>query len=224
MRREWYRICALVSASVLLSVVATVGWSQGIIWLGTLGGPPDTGDGHASALSFVFPRIFCCIRRFVDGSIIVGATGSTAFRWTPDGGMEDLSQTYAGLIGGHLHAARAITPDGRYIVGWGYNQATGRTQEAYLLHDPRCENSGDVDNNGCIDDADLLTVLFAFGSIGSLGRVDVNCDGTVDDADLLIVLFNFGSGCCAGARGGAPPHPVFSMCAGYRARRYTWLR
>jgi hypothetical protein len=24
---------------------------------------------------------------------------------------------------------------------------------------------------------------------------DVNCDGTVDDADLLQVLFNFGSGC-----------------------------
>jgi hypothetical protein len=39
-------------------------------------------------------------------------------------------------------------------------------------------------------------VLFGFGSTGSyLGRVDVNCDGIVDDADLLIVLFNFGSGC-----------------------------
>jgi hypothetical protein len=25
--------------------------------------------------------------------------------------------------------------------------------------------------------------------------VDVNCDGVVDDADLLQVLFNFGSGC-----------------------------
>jgi hypothetical protein len=24
---------------------------------------------------------------------------------------------------------------------------------------------------------------------------DLNWDGTVDDADLLIVLFNFGSGC-----------------------------
>jgi hypothetical protein len=58
------------------------------------------------------------------------------------------------------------------------------------------EHNGDVDASGCVDDADLLSVLFGFGSTGSyLGRVDVNCDGIVDDADLLIVLFNFGSGC-----------------------------
>ena len=53
-----------------------------------------------------------------------------------------------------------------------------------------------MNRNGCVDDADLLQVLFAFGQTGSnLVRVDVNCDGVVDDADLLIVLFNFGSGC-----------------------------
>jgi hypothetical protein len=57
-------------------------------------------------------------------------------------------------------------------------------------------HNGDVTGNGCVDDADLLAVLFAFGNTGSnLGRVDVNCDGVVDDADLLQVLFNFGSGC-----------------------------
>jgi hypothetical protein len=52
---------------------------------------------------------------------------------------------------------------------------------------------GDVDGNGCVDDADLLQVLFAFGGQG--GAADVNGDGIVDDADLLIVLFNFGTGC-----------------------------
>ncbi|MEM2592350.1 MAG: hypothetical protein QXI60_07180 [Thermofilaceae archaeon] len=52
----------------------------------------------------------------------------------------------------------------------------------------------DVDRSGCVDDADLLRVLFAFGSTGSRAE-DTNCDGIVDDADLLIVLFNFGSGC-----------------------------
>jgi hypothetical protein len=80
-------------------------------------------------------------------------------------------------------------------VGEGYNAATGR-EEAFLL-DTRCTaHNGDVDANGCVDDADLLAVLFAFGNSGSnLGRVDVNCDGVVDDADLLQVLFNFGSGC-----------------------------
>lgn len=52
---------------------------------------------------------------------------------------------------------------------------------------------GDVDGNGCVDDADLLEVLFAFGATG--GDADANCDGIVDDADLLEVLFAFGSGC-----------------------------
>ena len=53
---------------------------------------------------------------------------------------------------------------------------------------------GDVDDNSCVDDADLLQVLFAFGSTGQ-NDADVNGDEIVDDADLLIVLFNFGTGC-----------------------------
>lgn len=52
---------------------------------------------------------------------------------------------------------------------------------------------GDVDGSGCVDDADLLAVLFAFGS--SDPDADANGDGIIDDADLLQVLFNFGSGC-----------------------------
>jgi len=57
-----------------------------------------------------------------------------AFRWTPGGGMEDLTQVYAHLLtpGSWLSEARAITPDGRYIAGWGYNAATRRF-EGYLL-------------------------------------------------------------------------------------------
>lgn len=53
---------------------------------------------------------------------------------------------------------------------------------------------GDVTGDGCIDDADLLQVLFAFGSTGN-NPADVNGDSIVDDADLLIVLFGFGTGC-----------------------------
>ncbi|MCX7924868.1 MAG: hypothetical protein N2554_03535 [Fimbriimonadales bacterium] len=53
---------------------------------------------------------------------------------------------------------------------------------------------GDANRDGCIDDADLLTVLFNFGATGN-NPADVNCDGTVDDADLLEVLFLFGAGC-----------------------------
>jgi probable HAF family extracellular repeat protein len=133
-----------------------------------------------------------------DGSIVVGTSDGKAFRWTQSG-VEDLNVTYANLLtnGSRLISAFAISRNGRYIVGVGYNGAT-RRDEAFLLDTgSRCTpHNGDADNNGCIDDADLLAVLFAFGNTGSdLGRVDVNCDQTVDDADLLQVLFNFGSGC-----------------------------
>lgn len=56
-------------------------------------------------------------------------------------------------------------------------------------------HSGDVNGDGCVDDADLLLVLFAFGNSGADLDPDVNYDDVVDDADLLIVLFNFGNGC-----------------------------
>jgi hypothetical protein len=59
---------------------------------------------------------------------------------------------------------------------------------------PCAPSNGDVDRNGCVDDADLLSVLFEFGATG-ISAADANCDGTVDDADLLQVLFAFGSGC-----------------------------
>jgi hypothetical protein len=53
---------------------------------------------------------------------------------------------------------------------------------------------GDSNLDGCVDDADLLAVLFAFGQTGA-SLQDVNDDNVVDDADLLMVLFNFGEGC-----------------------------
>lgn len=90
-----------------------------------------------------------------------------------------------------------------YSVDLASNTATfrGSIEAGYKLglgiairQAPTCTaHNGDVDSDGCVDDADLLAVLFAFGQSGSnLGRVDVNCDTVVDDADLLIVLFNFG--------------------------------
>jgi len=164
-------------------------WTQagGMQNLGTLGGV----NSYATGVSG-------------DGSIVVGYAEDAnrqyrAFRWTQARGMEDLNRTYAYLIpaGSALTVAWAISPNGRYIVGSGFNASMQRW-EAFLLDTaPSCTaHNGDVDNNRCIDDADLLAVLFAFGEAGSaLGRRDVNCDGRVDDADLLTVLFNFGSGC-----------------------------
>lgn len=135
-----------------------------------------------------------------DGSIIVGWSDTdpgetsswSAFRWAPVSGMENLNTTYASLlqIGDKMEWASAISPDGRYIVGNGRNGTTNRT-EAFLLDTWR---TGDTNGDGCIDDQDLLAVLFAFGTSGSglTRHEDINKDGTVDDADLLVVLFNFG--------------------------------
>ena len=126
-----------------------------------LGTPPGYDRSWAYAVS-------------ADGAVVVGwAVGTLgwdncAFRWTASGGMEDLNTTYASLLrGSALWEARAISPDGRYIVGRGYNAATHRI-EAFLL-DTRggstlCTLDGDVNGDGIVDDADLLEVLFNFGS------------------------------------------------------------
>lgn len=82
-------------------------------------------------------------------------------------------------------------------VFWRGSIDVGRKLGLGIALQPKCiEHQGDVNADSCVDDADLLEVLFAFGQTGDdLGRVDVNCDRVVDDADLLIVLFNFGGGC-----------------------------
>jgi len=134
-----------------------------------------------------------------DGRVVVGGAENAAgnfraFRWTASGRMQDLNAVYARLLtdGSVLEQARAISPDGRYIAGWGFNAATRRL-EAFLL-DTGFPLRGDVDRNGCVDDADLQAVLLAFGEQGYRNE-DINWDGIVNDADLLEVLFNFGSGC-----------------------------
>jgi hypothetical protein len=107
--------------------------------------------------------------------------------WTIDGG----GITFA--TGGTYNLGGTVgQPDASNVLTGGTYSLTG----GFWFVPPCVAHNGDVDANGCIDDADLLEVLFAFGNTGSgLGRVDVNCDQVVDDGDLLEVLFNFGSGC-----------------------------
>jgi VCBS repeat-containing protein len=54
---------------------------------------------------------------------------------------------------------------------------------------------GDVNGDGCVDDADLSAIVFAFGNTGSGLPEDLNGDGEVNDADLSEVIFHFGEGC-----------------------------
>jgi hypothetical protein len=65
----------------------------------------------------------------------------------------------------------------------------------------------DVNGDRCVDDADLLAVLFCIGNLVNIDdsddpaviinqdclAADVNMDGVVDDADLLMVMFNLGA-------------------------------
>ncbi|MCX7924574.1 MAG: Ig-like domain repeat protein, partial [Fimbriimonadales bacterium] len=82
---------------------------------------------------------------------------------------------------------RVSTPNGVWLCA----QASATLSDLVALNFTL--KAGDLNQDGAIDDADLLLVLFAFGS--SDPQADVSRDGVVDDADLLIVLFNFGQGC-----------------------------
>lgn len=133
-----------------------------------------------------------------DGLVVVGGSSDStqqlrAFRWTQQTQMQDLNQVYASLLtdGSRLWVATSISPDGRYIVGSGFRN---NREEGFLIDTWR---AGDTSGDGCVDDADLLAVLFEFGGPGSgiTRHEDVNKDGIVDDADLLAVLFAFGEGC-----------------------------
>jgi len=104
--------------------------------------------------------------------------------WTIDGGGVTFATGGAFNLGGTVGQ-----PDASSELAGGTFRLTG----GFWLT-PCIISNGDVDGNGCVDDADLLSVLFNFGATG-LNPADLNCDGTVDDADLLSVLFNFGSRC-----------------------------
>jgi probable HAF family extracellular repeat protein len=69
-----------------------------------------------------------------DGAIIVGSGGGVAMLWDSLGGLRPLQLEYAPLLstGSTLLEAYAVSPSGRYIVGFGYNAQT-RRREAYLL-------------------------------------------------------------------------------------------
>jgi hypothetical protein len=106
--------------------------------------------------------------------------------WTIDGGGVSFAAGGTFDLGGTVGQPDASNP----LTGGAYSLTGG------FWFAPACiAHNGDVDANGCIDDADLLAILFAFGCSSGCGREDTNCDGVVDDADLLQVLFNFGSGC-----------------------------
>lgn len=83
-----------------------------------------------------------------------------------------------------------------------YNPTTNTSTQVYtgggrFLHLMSISEpvEGDVNGDGCVNDDDMLEILFVFGSACIGCPQDLNNDGTVNDDDLLIVLLNFGEGC-----------------------------
>ncbi|MFQ3611736.1 MAG: hypothetical protein SNJ72_09630 [Fimbriimonadales bacterium] len=149
---------------------------------------------------------------WIDGVLLEGRRGD---RWHGD---TSANGGYDGLVVVDFTGNTAVenNPDFAFRVVTEFDPATNQYTAANFPNNPNANYSsqgtlrydlieilgteigggieGDVNGDGCVDDADLLAVLFAFGS-DTGGPEDVNSDGIVDDADLLIVLFNFGTGC-----------------------------
>jgi len=69
-----------------------------------------------------------------DGAVVVGSANGMAMLWDTQSGLRPLQLEYAPLLspGSTLIEAYAISPNKRYIVGFGYNAQT-RRREAFLL-------------------------------------------------------------------------------------------
>ncbi|GIV06704.1 MAG: hypothetical protein KatS3mg016_2279 [Fimbriimonadales bacterium] len=195
---DMYVICITDPAQFSASTVGTTAWDTQL-WLFKCNGlgmvhNDDNPDATTGLQSKIDNRNGCiqqagvyllAISRYnrdpvaQDGQPLWNPTGAGRDVRCADGIRAD--QPIAAWAGATLAA-------GRYIIS-----LTG----AYFVSENGCcvTAGGDVDLNGCIDDADLLAILFAFGSAGTFLPEDVTCDGIVDDADLLTVLFAFGQGC-----------------------------
>lgn len=119
-----------------------------------------------------------------DGRYLAACGAVTLYIWRVSNGELVLEQP---LSRGNFATLSGLSyaPNGRYLT-------LRYADVVYAFKNPFAQ-SGDVNGDGCVNDADLLTVLFNFG--GDDAQADVNGDGSVDDADLLTVLLYFGQGC-----------------------------
>ncbi|MHB2154781.1 FlgD immunoglobulin-like domain containing protein [Calditrichota bacterium GD2] len=98
-------------------------WQEGKMEdLGTLGG--HYSEAYAASMN---------------GAVIVGWAEDSLFRWRAfrwyNKQMEDLNETYADLLndGSTLQFAVDVSPDGRYICGWGWHARSYASKTAFLL-------------------------------------------------------------------------------------------
>ncbi len=116
------------------------------------------------------------------------------YQYSPSGSGRKLIEFAGPLQRGNEVRALLIEQNGQFLTVGGSTQTETGDSDALVVR-YRARLRGDVDGNGCVDNADLLTVLSAFGDSGENLPADLDGDGVVDDADLLEVLFHFGDGC-----------------------------
>ncbi|MCS6924237.1 MAG: hypothetical protein NZM10_07670, partial [Fimbriimonadales bacterium] len=121
----------------------------------------------------------------LDGSVVLGDvyvtgfSGMRAVRWTEQGGIEDLNQTYSSLLNGSLlETARHISANKRFIVGYGINSRTNR-REVYVLDVKFRE---DVDGSGCVDMSDVWYIFIRLINGIACPECDANGDGVANFA------------------------------------------
>ncbi len=114
----------------------------------------------------------------------------TGYFFTRHYDMDQYPDTIQGRYGGTLPDRDGDGNPDPAIINY-----SGTPEEDCRTFDRISPPEGDVNFDGCVDDLDLLAILFAFGQEGTDLPEDVNGDGTVDDADLTIVIMNFGTGC-----------------------------
>jgi uncharacterized membrane protein len=134
-----------------------------------------------------------------DGQVVVGLyrwdeyDDTRSFVWREGVGWQDVYEAFRGLWQQWVENVRVdgISANGRYLVGT-ISPSTSQDRWLFWLDMGRL---GDVDGDGCVDDGDLLEVLFSFGARGMNLRGDLDGDGMVGESDLLEVLLHFGEGC-----------------------------
>jgi hypothetical protein len=190
---DMYVICITDPANFVASTIGGAGWDTQL-WLFRCDGTGVVHNDDAVGTTVLQSRIDNSTNCITQGGIYllaisrynrdaVDATGNRLWNDSPFRSLRcadgpGAANPIAGWTG-------TTAAGGRYVIS---------LQGAHFVDDDGT-NGGDVNLDGCVDDADLLQVLFAFGRTGAGLPEDINCDQVVDDADLLQVLFSFGSGC-----------------------------
>ncbi|NUL82781.1 MAG: hypothetical protein HUU60_08685 [Armatimonadetes bacterium] len=145
---------------------------------------------------------------YKDGSLrqaeeTVGAeTVQREFDYNPDGSLA--YEERDGVPTAYQYQHGFLTQKGADVYSWNGNKLTAidgpdkQWRFLYTANDERSAwyefagASGDVDGDGCVDDADLNLVLERYGQPCTGCPEDLNDDSVVDDLDLAIVLETFG--------------------------------